>query len=102
MNYDVHIIVEVRGPPSSHLIPRIVTVPDHESIVLRILSGFASGTVATRQSPKSHSEVLTNERVYERIDSWIYPTCRDGKKITINNVVYSLCYDDYMRNWFFM
>lgn len=67
MNDGVYHTVEV-GLPPSHLIPRIVTVPDHESIVRRILVRLTSGAVATRQSPKSHSEILTDECVYERID----------------------------------
>lgn len=91
---EVHLTVEV-SQRSSHLIPRIVTVPDHKPIVWHILVGFTSGAIATRQPPKRHSEVLTDERVYKRIDGWIYPTYRDEKKITINNIIYVILWRLY-------
>jgi len=40
-----------------------------------------SGTVAARQPPKRHPEVLADERVYEGVDGRINPTCERGTKI---------------------
>lgn len=50
------------------LIPRIMAVPDHESIVWRVWVGLLSSTIAARQPPKGHPEVLADERVYEGVD----------------------------------
>lgn len=60
------------------LVPRIMTVSDHEPIVWRVWVVLVPGAVAARQSPKCHPEVLTDERVYKRIDCRIYPTCVRG------------------------
>lgn len=57
-----------------------MTVSDHEPIVWRVQVGLVSGTVAARQPPKCHSEVLADERVYEGIDGRINPTCESAKK----------------------
>jgi len=58
-----------------------MTVSDHEPIVWRVKVGFVSGTLAARQPPKCHLEVLADERVYEGDDGRINPTCERATKI---------------------
>jgi len=53
---------------SLDLVPRIMTVSDHEPVVWRVLVGLVPGAVAARQPPKRHPEVLADERVYEGVD----------------------------------
>jgi len=61
-----------------------MTVSDHEPIVWRVQVGLVSGTVAARQPPKRHPEVLADERVYEGVDGRINPTCESATKIELS------------------
>lgn len=65
---------------SLDLVPRIMTVSDHEPVVWRVLVGLVSGAVAARQPPKCHPEVLADECVYEGVDGRIDPTCVCGEQ----------------------
>jgi len=59
-----------------------MAVSDHEPAVLRgVRVGPASaGAVAARQPQKRHPEVLADERVDERVDGRVYPTCGANRR----------------------
>lgn len=67
-----------------HLVPGVMAVSDHEPVGVRgVRVGPASGAVAARQPQKGHPEVLADERVDERVDGRVYPTCsRRARVIT--------------------
>lgn len=59
-----------------------MVVFNHETVVRRVRVRLVSGTIATRQPPECHPKILADERVYERVDGRVYPTCnnRETKK----------------------
>jgi len=60
-----------------------MVVSDYETVVRRVRVGLVSGAIATCQPPKGHPEILADERVYERVDGRIYPTCTNRDKKTL-------------------
>lgn len=61
-----------------------MAVPDDEPVVRLVHRvRLVTGAVAAREPPERHAEVLADERVYERVDGRVYPTCR-GETETIS------------------
>lgn len=63
-----------------HLVPRIVAVSDDEPVPRRVHVGLVPGAVAARQPQERHPEVGADERVDERVDGRVYPTCGQRKR----------------------
>lgn len=57
-----------------------MVVANHNAVVRHVRVGLLSGTVAARQPPEGHPEVLADKSVYERVDGRIYPTWREKQK----------------------
>lgn len=52
-----------------------MVVSDHEPVPRSVHVGLVPGAVAARQPQEGHPEVGADERVDERVDGRVYPTC---------------------------